>query len=121
MVDHDHQQLIASLNELDEALKQGAGKEQVERIISFLNRYTRDHFAREEEHMKRIGCPAYNENCQEHDAFIAKLDGWVAKLQSGSSTGLVLEIYRETSAWIRGHILKVDCKLRLCQTQAAGR
>jgi hemerythrin-like metal-binding protein len=118
LVDQDHKQLVASLNELEAALKQGAGQEQIEKIIAFLNRYTREHFIREEMHMQRVACPAYAENCKEHRAFVAKLDEWVAKLQYGASTTLVLDVYRETANWIRGHILRVDCKLRGCARAA---
>jgi len=115
MVDTDHKQLIATLNELDEALRQGAAKEQVGAIIAFLNKYTREHFAREEAHMVRVKCPAHAENCQAHKEFADKLDGWVAKLNSGgATTALVLEVYRETSNWIRAHIMKVDCQLQNC-------
>jgi hemerythrin-like metal-binding protein len=115
IVDQDHQQLIASLNDLEAALAQGAGREQVEQIIGFLNTYTREHFSREEAHMQRVGCPAHAENCSAHRAFEAKLDGWVTKLQNGPSTSLVLEVYRETASWVRNHILRVDCKLRNCR------
>ncbi len=115
VVDNDHKQLIQSLNELDEALKRGAGKEQVVAIIAFLNKYTREHFYREEAYMTKVGCPSRIENCAAHAALIAKLDGWVKRLEAGVNTSLVLEVYRETSQWIQGHILKVDCKLRGCK------
>jgi hemerythrin-like metal-binding protein len=116
MVDQDHQQLIKSLNELEQALKNGAGREQVTQLIAFLNDYARGHFSREEAHMVRVGCPAHAENQREHQQFVARLDGWVSRLKfEGSSTPLVLEVYRDTSAWIRAHILKVDCKLRGCR------
>jgi len=117
MVDHDHRQLINSLNELEVALQTGAGKEQLGKIIAFLNTYTREHFTREEAHMQRVGCPAHAENCKAHADLIAKLDGWVVRLNAGATTSLVLEIYRETSAWIRNHILKVDCQLRNCRAK----
>ena len=116
VVDRDHQQLIASLNELEAALKSGAGKAQIVAQIAFLNEYARGHFAREEVHMQRVACPAYADNCREHKLFVARLDGWVSRLKSeGASTSLVLEVYRDTSTWIRDHILKTDCRLRGCQ------
>jgi hemerythrin len=116
VVDRDHQQLIASLNELDAALKSGVGKDRIVAQIAFLNEYARGHFAREEVHMQRVGCPAYADNCREHKLFVARLDGWVARLKTeGATTSLVLEVYRDTSAWIGGHILKTDCRLRGCQ------
>lgn len=115
-VDNDHKQLVAQLNALSDALHRGEGKDQITGMIVFLNSYAREHFAREEEHMRRVNCPAQEENCRAHDQFIAKLDNWVARLRtSGVSTGLVLEVHREASAWIRSHIVGVDCKLRACK------
>jgi hemerythrin len=115
LVDNDHKKLIEALNRLETALHSGAAKEQIGDIIAFLNSYAREHFAREEAHMLSVGCPAHAENKKAHAEFVAKLDGWVAKLGKGSSTAVVVEVYRETSAWIRNHILKVDCQLRGCR------
>jgi hemerythrin-like metal-binding protein len=114
MVDRDHRTLINSLNELERAMKDGAGREEISRLITFLNHYTRGHFAREETHMACVGCPAQAQNKQAHRELIAKLDQWVVRLQQGATTSLTLEVYRETSRWITGHILSVDCKLREC-------
>jgi hemerythrin-like metal-binding protein len=115
VIDDDHKKLVANLNELDAALKKGAGKDQVVPLIAFLNRYAREHFVREEAHMARVRCPAAAANQQAHREFVAKLDGWLVKLQSGASLPLVLEVHRETSKWIGAHIVSVDCKLRGCK------
>ena len=116
LVDNDHRKLIDSLNELENALKEGAGKETIGKILEFLNNYTREHFAREEAHMQAVACPAYAENCREHTLLISRLDVWLMRLEQGTSITLVLEVHREISNWIRGHILKTDCKLRGCKT-----
>jgi hemerythrin len=115
-VDNDHRKLIDSLNELETSLKNGAGKETIGEILNFLNRYTREHFAREETHMQRVGCPGYAENCREHALLISKLDTWLVRLEKGTSITLVLEVHREIVNWIRNHIVKVDCKLRGCKS-----
>jgi hemerythrin len=114
-VDEDHKRLFACLNQLDAALKQGAAGGKIDEIITFLSAYTREHFVREEKHMHLVGCPAYDENCRAHSALVSKLDAWLAKKAAGSSTGLALEIFFETSSWIRNHIMKVDCRLRGCR------
>jgi hemerythrin-like metal-binding protein len=116
VIDADHRQLIDSLNELETSLREGAGRENIANILVFLNRYTREHFAREEVHMKNVGCPAYAENCREHTLLISRLDTWLERLQEGTSITLVLEVHREIANWIRSHILKTDCKLRGCKT-----
>lgn len=119
MVDNDHKQLIAQLNALSDALHRGEGRDQITGMIVFLNSYAREHFAREEAHMQRVGCSAFEENRRAHGQFVAKLDGWVEKLRAaGASTSLVLEVHREASAWIRNHIIGCDCKLRGCRAGA---
>jgi hemerythrin-like metal-binding protein len=115
VIDDDHKKLIASLNELESALKKGAGKEQVIPLIAFLDRYARDHFAREEAHMAHVHCPSAAANQQAHKEFVERLDGWITKLQSGPSLSLVLEVHREISKWIGAHIVNIDCKLRGCK------
>jgi hemerythrin len=115
-VDADHKQLIDQLNHLSDALTRGEGKEQITGMIVFLNSYAREHFAREEAHMQKAACPGYAENCRAHAQFVAKLDGWVVRLKSaGATTSLVLEIHREACAWLKTHIVGVDCKLRGCR------
>lgn len=117
VVDNDHRRLVDTLNELETALHKGVGKEQITAIIGFLNSYTREHFAREEAHMAKVGCAGAAENCKAHKEFVAKLDQWVQRLNAGASTALVIEIYRETGNWIRNHILRVDCQLRNCKAK----
>ena len=116
MVDNDHKQLVEQLNQLSDALARGEGKERITGMIVFLNSYAREHFAREEKHMQQVGCPAFGENCRAHAQFLTKLAGWLERLKStGASTSLVLEIHREACAWIKAHIVGVDCKLRGCR------
>ncbi len=113
VVDNDHKALINQINALDDALKKGTAKEQIAPMIGFLNKYVREHFAREEGIMRAVKCPASGQNCLAHQALVQKLDGWVARLNTGgATTSLVLEIYRESSAWLQQHIVSIDCQLR---------
>jgi len=113
VIDNDHKALIAQINALEAALKAGTAKEQLAPMIGFLNKYVRDHFAREEGIMRRLQCPASGQNCTAHIALVQKLDAWVDRLNTGgATTPLVLEIYREASAWLVQHIVNVDCQLR---------
>jgi hemerythrin len=115
VVDNDHKILIKQVNDLGEALKAGTAKEQLTTMIAFLNKYTREHFAREEQIMKDVKCPTTGQNCTAHRALVAKLDGWVARLNAGGpSTTLVLEIYKESSDWLRSHIVGIDSHLKRC-------
>ncbi len=115
VVDNDHKVLIKQINLLGDALKAGTAKDQLATMIAFLNKYTREHFAREEQIMKDVKCPTTGQNCTAHKLLVAKLDGWVAKLNAGgASTSLVLEIYKESSEWLRSHIVGIDSPLKRC-------
>jgi len=116
-VDRDHQVLFAQINALEDAIKTDATREELGQMILFLAHYVRDHFAREEGVMRAVQCPASGQNCAAHQALKGKLDGWVDRLTAdGATTALGIEIYREMAAWLEGHIVKVDCQLRTCQS-----
>lgn len=114
MVDHDHQQLIKSLNELEVALQQGASEEHLLEILSFLICYANEHFAREEALMERVQCPVRAGNCQAHAKLRVRLGEWVQLLKKPGAPEHARMIYTELSAWITDHILKIDCRLRQC-------
>ena len=115
VVDNDHKVLIKQINLLGDALKAGTAKDQLTAMIAFLNKYTRERFAREEQIMANVKCPTTGQNCTAHKVLVAKLDGWVSRLNAaGPTTVLVLEIYKESSEWLRSHIIGIDSHLRKC-------
>lgn len=115
-IDAEHKMLIKSLNDLDQAMKKGAGRDQITASVLFLENYVAGHFAREEAYMLKVKCPSFADNCKAHRELKQKLANWKNLLtKEGASTTLVLEIYNETSDWITNHILKIDCKLKGCK------
>lgn len=114
MVDHDHQQLIKALNELETALQQGASEAHLVEILSFLICYAIEHFAREEALMERVQCPVRAGNCQAHARLKARLAEWVPLLKKEGAPEHARMIHDELSVWIQEHILKIDCRLRNC-------
>jgi len=112
-VDNDHQELVRQINFLEAALINGTGEVQISDALAFLNLYVREHFAREETLMERVRCPASGENCVAHDLLVHRLDEWtVRRDRDGITQLLAIEVHREVSRWLMGHILTVDCKLR---------
>jgi hemerythrin-like metal-binding protein len=115
-IDAEHRELIEKLAVLKQVIEAGAGRERIVELINLLQRYVLGHFAREETHMHRTGCPAYEENRTAHRVFERKLEGWLELLTTGSvPVSLLLDVHRESSAWIEAHILKCDCQLRSCR------
>jgi hemerythrin-like metal-binding protein len=117
MVDADHQHLILIINELEAAISTGKGAAEIRGIIGQLSAYTVAHFSREEELMERVGCAAQAQNCAAHRTLMLKLDAWSLRLQQGEGVSLALEVFRECNAWLKDHILRVDCQLRCCKPE----
>ncbi|PAW68915.1 MAG: hypothetical protein B9S34_01010 [Opitutia bacterium Tous-C1TDCM] len=114
-IDTEHQEFLHQLEMLKVAIDAGAGREKVVDLIVVLQRYVLGHFAREEAHMLRVGCPSHGANCAAHREFSHKFDRWLELLTySGTPVSLLLEVHRESLAWITHHIQKVDCGLRAC-------
>lgn len=114
-IDAEHREFIRQLNELKAAIDAGAGTERTVELIVLLQKYALGHFAREEAHMHRVGCPTHKENCAAHAEFADKLAGWLELLTySGTPVSLLTEVHRESLAWIVAHIKNIDCGLRGC-------
>ncbi len=114
-IDAEHREFIRQLNELKAAIDAGAGRERTVELIVLLQKYALGHFAREEAHMHRVGCPSHKANCAAHAEFADKLAGWLELLTySGTPVSLLSEVHRESIAWISAHIKNIDCGLRGC-------
>lgn len=118
-IDAEHREFFRQLHGLKQAVEAGAGREQITELIIILQKYVLGHFAREEAHMQAVNCPAQEMNCTAHRLFAEKLDHWLELLSySGTSVTMLLDIHRESIAWIENHILNIDCRLRGCTIKA---
>lgn len=109
-IDRDHQTLVEIVNRLHEAMLQGHGREVLTDIFNRLARYTHEHFAREEELMRRIGYADLQQHKQRHAELLRQLTVIAARHGSGE-----LEVTIETMTflkdWLTIHIQKEDAKL----------
>lgn len=69
-IDEQHQRLIQVTNDLMEALAQGKARQEIGRILDFLNDYAAEHFAKEEAYMAKYKCPAALANKLAHSNFV---------------------------------------------------
>lgn len=119
-IDAEHREFFRQLDGLKSAVDGGAGREQIAELIIILQKYVLGHFAREEAHMQLVQCPALHANCSAHRLFAEKLDHWLDILSmSGTPLTVLLDVHRESIAWIENHILHIDCQLRGCTVSAA--
>ena len=111
-IDNQHQELIKRINNLLEAMREGKGKETLEKIISFLDEYVIVHFGTEEEYMDQYNYPEYSTHKEEHQSFIVYFNNLKKELASeGPTSVLVIQTQRKLSEWWENHIALLDKKL----------
>jgi hemerythrin len=111
-LDDDHKRLISMLNELYDAMQAGHGKDSLGRILNELVRYTKVHFAREEEFFAKTGYPASAAHKGEHDALTSQVLDVQRQYEGGAAATLSLEVLRFLKTWLTNHIQGSDQKYR---------
>lgn len=114
-IDREHQEICTRLNQIELAINQGAGREQIAEMVSLLLNYTLVHFRREEGVMACTGCPRHSDNCTAHAQFEARLERWLEVLSlpiPDIGTVLLRDVHAESCRWIHDHILRIDLALR---------
>jgi hemerythrin len=108
-IDKQHQKLIALINSLNDAMKQGKGKESLAGIIDELSNYAANHFAFEEKYFDKFGYPAAASHKLEHTNFAKK----VSEFKNGFDSGrlaLTIEVMAFLKDWLQNHIQGIDKK-----------
>jgi hemerythrin len=113
-IDRDHRQLADTLNRLETALNQGLGSRHVLEIITFLDAYAQQHFAREEGCMACGLCRKAEQNKAEHAVFLRKLEQARERVEGSPVAGayVALQLHRDLCDWFVNHILRVDSELK---------
>jgi hemerythrin len=112
MIDNQHKQLVAALNNLLEACRAGKGKEELERTMEFLNGYTLKHFGDEEKLQKRCQYPEYYGHKLLHEDFKRVVGNLAKQLkEEGPSDMLTRKFYVSIGDWLVNHIKGDDFKL----------
>lgn len=108
-IDRQHQKLIAMINDLDDAMRQGKGKTVLGKIVSGLISYTVTHFKTEENYFDRFGYAETEAHKKEHAAFVRKVSDFKSGFEQGKIT-LTIEIMNFLSDWLKNHIKGTDKK-----------
>jgi hemerythrin len=111
-IDNQHKEIFNRVNRLSAACSEGKGKEQVLRLLLFLEDYIKEHFAAEERLQLRHGYPDYAAHKSQHTRFIAD----VARLttafrEEGATLTLVIMTNKTLVSWLIQHIGKTDMEL----------
>jgi hemerythrin-like metal-binding protein len=108
-IDKQHQRLIDMINELNDAMRQGKGREVAGKIIDGLVSYTRTHFTFEEKYFAQYGYPESEQHINEHKQFERKASEFRRDFGKGKLT-LSMQIINFLSDWLRTHIQGSDQK-----------
>jgi len=121
-IDRQHQEWYVMVATLDDAMRMNQ-LDRVAGVISFLERYTLEHFATEERHMAARGYPRLREHRARHEAFAAEfLSHKSAIAASGARPALVTALAEWLRAWMREHVGQMDAEMgRYFRSLGSGR
>jgi hemerythrin len=108
-IDLQHKKLIDMINELNDAMKTGRGKDAVGKIVGGLISYTAIHFKKEEQYFDQFGYPDTENHKKEHVAFVKKVTDFKDGFAKGNLS-LSIEVMNFLSDWLKNHIKGTDKK-----------
>ncbi|MEZ4832100.1 MAG: hemerythrin family protein [Caldilineaceae bacterium] len=103
------------INGLIQAMQEGRGRQQLDELLTRLERYTDEHFAWEEHCMAEHNCPIADVNKTAHGRFVQMVAETRQRFEAeGASTELVLAIKGNLGEWFMKHIRRIDTNLNGC-------
>jgi len=111
-IDEQHKIWFEKANELFEAGKQQRAKDYINKMIDFLDEYTKIHFRDEEAYMEEINYPKIDAQRKAHAGFIKDL----AKLRddynkAGGNILVIINANKMVIDWLTNHIRIMDKKI----------
>jgi hemerythrin len=106
-IDQQHKRLVALINQLHEAMREGKGRTVIGPVVSELVAYAKLHFAGEEQLMKAHRYPGLPGHQAIHATFTAEVMALQGKLESQESV-LTTEVMSFLRTWLVDHIMKTD-------------
>jgi len=108
-IDVQHKKLVNIINELHDKMKEGKGKEVVEKLLAELLDYTVFHFSFEEKLLNINNYPEHKTHAKLHADLMEQVQVFRNKVKSGNSL-LSLELMNFLKKWLVEHILDSDKK-----------
>ncbi len=108
-IDNQHKELFGKVNNLLDACNQQKGKDEVGKVVKFLEDYVITHFGAEEKMMKKTAYPGYSLHKQQHDQFIK--DFLILKdnfEKEGATTHFVINVNHKVVDWLIKHVGNTD-------------
>lgn len=106
-IDAQHKKLVEIINELHEKMKEGKGKQIIEKLLTDLLDYTVFHFSFEEKLLNTHSYPDYKIHVKLHSDLIDEVKSFRKKYEGGNAM-LSLELMDFLKRWLVEHILNSD-------------
>jgi methyl-accepting chemotaxis protein len=106
--DEQHKQLVAMIHKLNEAMKNGQGKQVIGEILLGLVQYAESHFSQEERFMQQHNYPDYTSHKKIHDDLRGKVSEVIVEYEQGRIVPAAIMMF--LSDWLIGHIMNMDRK-----------
>jgi len=107
--DDQHRQLVAMVNRLHQAIKDGQGADLLDEILAGLLEYTRVHFTAEEALMEQYGYPDYQLHKQAHVDLVRQVEDIYTQFKNGKQLQPI-SIMQFLVNWLTSHIKGEDKK-----------
>jgi hemerythrin len=108
-IDCQHQELFSKLDDLLDAVENKKGQKVLLDIYSFLDTYTRKHFAAEEGLQRKFNYPHMALHCEEHKSFLKNLEHMKVQLTADGPTDAMVNLTRDTLVnWLINHVCSTD-------------
>ena len=106
-LDDQHKKLIDLINQLNDAMKVGKGKDVIGKVLGSLIDYTKYHFGAEEKLMQTHSYPSYIIHKKAHDDLTKQALDLQKKFEAGN-LAITIEVMGFLKDWLSKHIMSTD-------------
>ena len=107
ILDQQHQKLFDTVNELNRALRTGAGNDALDPILDQLVEYATVHFAAEESLMEQYDFPGLSTHRTQHEMFRQQI-ALFREEHKAAKPGVPVSLMFFMRDWLKQHVLKTD-------------
>lgn len=112
-LDDQHKRLIDLINQLNEAMKVGKGKDVMGKVLTSLVDYTKYHFGTEERLMQTHAYQSYVIHKKAHDDLTKQAMDLQKKYEAGTLM-VTIEVMNFLKDWLSKHIMSTDKQYTTC-------
>jgi len=110
-IDSQHKEIFYNINKFINAVYEGEGEQELEKIAAYLYKYTLQHFEDEENLFLKYNYPEYEEHKEIHGKFKGKVIDIVSDIIHQNKTEEIVQKLTDVlSTWLTNHIKLEDFK-----------